>query len=278
MPVKDHKPTSPGQREHIGLDRSELSRGGPERKLTRGKRKSAAGRNVRGKITVRHRGGGHKRRLREVDFKRNKDGVPARVATIEYDPNRSAHIALLNYVDGEKRYIIAPEGLEVGAQVMSGPDAPARVGNCLPLERMPVGTVVHCVELTPERGAQLARSAGAGAQYAAREGRYALLRLPSGEMRMVDIRCRATVGRVGNADHANISLGKAGRKRWKGIRPTTRGSAMNPVDHPHGGGEGKAPIGKDAPRTPWGKKTLGKRTRKKHQPSDQFIVRRRYGR
>lgn len=278
MPVKEQKPTSPGRREHTQLDRSDLSRRAPERRLTRGKPKSAAGRNVRGKITVRHRGGGHKRRLRQVDFKRDKEGVPAAVAAIEYDPNRSAHIALLHYADGEKRYVIAPEGLEVGAQVMSGPDAPVRVGNCLPLERLPIGTVVHCVELTPHKGAQLARSAGAEAQYMAREGGYALLRLPSNEMRLVDIRCRATVGRVGNVDHANVSLGKAGRKRWKGIRPTTRGSAMNPVDHPHGGGEGKAPIGKDAPRSPWGWRTLGKRTRKKNKPSDQFIVRRRYGR
>lgn len=277
MPVKEHKPTSAGQREHIGLDRSDLSKGGPERSLTRGKTKKA-GRNVRGKITVRHQGGGHKRRLREIDFKRDKDGIPAKVASIEYDPNRSAHIALLHYADGEKRYIIAPEGLSAGQQVMSGPDAPVRVGNCLPLERMPVGTIVHCVELTPQKGAQLARSAGAEAQYMASEGRYATLRLPSGETRLVDARCRATVGRVGNVDHINVSLGKAGRKRWKGIRPTTRGSAMNPVDHPHGGGEGKAPIGKDSPRSPWGKRTLGKRTRKKNKPSDKFIVRRRYGR
>jgi len=277
MPVKENKPTSPGQREHIGLDRSDLSKVAPERSLTRGKTKKA-GRNVRGKITVRHQGGGHKRRLREIDFKRNKDGIPAKVASIEYDPNRSAHIALLHYADGEKRYIIAPEGLSVGQQVMSGPDAPVRVGNCLPLDRMPVGTVVHCVELTPQRGAQLARSAGAEAQFMASEGRYATLRLPSGEMRLVDARCRATVGRVGNVDHINVSLGKAGRKRWKGIRPTTRGSAMNPVDHPHGGGEGKAPIGKDSPRSPWGQRTLGKRTRKKNKPSDKFIVRRRYGR
>jgi large subunit ribosomal protein L2 len=278
MPVKQQKPTSPGRREHTALDRSGLSRRAPERRLTRGKPKSHAGRNVRGKVTVRHRGGGHKRRLRQVDFKRDKEGVPATVAAIEYDPNRSAHLALLHYADGDKRYVVAPEGLQVGAQVMSGPDAPVRVGNCLPLERLPIGTVVHCVELTPSKGAQLARSAGAGVQYMAREGGYALLRLPSNEMRLVDIRCRATVGRVGNVDHANISLGKAGRKRWKGIRPTTRGSAMNPVDHPHGGGEGKAPIGKDAPRSPWGWRTLGKRTRKKNKPSDQFIVRRRYGR
>jgi len=277
MPVKEHKPTSPGQREHVGLVRSDLSKAGPERTLTRGKTKKA-GRNVRGKITVRHQGGGHKRRLRDIDFRRDKDGVPAKVAAIEYDPNRSANIALLHYADGEKRYIIAPDGLRPGQQVVSGPEAPVRPGNCLPLERIPVGTVVHCVELTPEKGAQLARSAGAGAQYMAREGRHATLRLPSGETRLVDARCRATVGRVGNADHSNVSLGKAGRKRWQGVRPAVRGSVMNPVDHPHGGGEGKAPIGKDSPRSPWGKRTLGKRTRKKNNPTDKFIVRRRYGR
>ncbi len=278
MALKHHNPTSPGRRQYVQVDRSELSKKAPERSLLRGRRNSKAGRNARGKVTVRHKGGGHKRRLREIDFKRDKDGIPAKVAAIEYDPNRSAHIALLHYVDGEKRYIVAPDGVGVGAVVMSGPQAPIRPGNCLPLENIPVGTVVHCVELTPGRGAQLARSAGAEAQFVALEGGYALLRLPSGEMRMVDARCRATVGRVGNVDHDNVSLGKAGRKRWKGIRPTTRGSAMNPVDHPHGGGEGKAPIGHDAPRSPWGWRTLGTRTRKKNKPSNRFIVRRRYGR
>ncbi|HUS81153.1 MAG TPA: 50S ribosomal protein L2 [Armatimonadota bacterium] len=277
MPLKEHKPTSPGQRQHIGLDRSELSRERPEKRLSRGKIKKA-GRNFRGKITVRHHGGGHKQLLREVDFRRDKDGIPAKVARIEYDPNRSAHLALLHYADGEKRYIVAPHGLQPGATLISGQTAPVRPGNCLPLERMPVGTVVHCVELTPGKGAQLARSAGAEAQYVAQEGNYATLRLPSGEMRMVDKRCRATVGRVGNIDHSNVSLGKAGRKRWLGRRPHVRGSAMNAVDHPHGGGEGKAPIGKDAPRSPWGWRTLGRRTRKKNKPSNKFIVRRRYGR
>lgn len=276
MALKHHKPTTPGKRQHIVPDR-DVSSKKPDRSLTTGRRNKKAGRNNHGGISVRHRGGGHKRRLREIDFKRNKDGVPATVAAIEYDPNRSAHIALLHYADGEKRYIIAPDGVTEGATVVSGPDAPIRPGNCLPLQNIPVGTTVHCVELTPERGAQLARSAGAEAQLVAREGNYALLRLPSSEMRMVDVRCRATIGRVGNVDHDNVSLGKAGRKRWKGIRPTVRGSAMNPVDHPHGGGEGKAPIGLDSPRTPWGKRTLGKRTRKRSKPSNRFIVRRRYG-
>ena len=271
MALKHHNPTSPGRRQYVQADRSEVSKKAPERSLTTGRRNSKAGRNMRGKVTVRHQGGGHKRRLREIDFKRDKDGVPARVAAIEYDPNRSAHIALLHYVDGEKRYIIAPDGVAEGTRVVSGPDAPIRVGNCLPLENMPVGTVVHCVELTPGRGAQLARSAGAEAQFVAREGRYALLKLPSGEMRMVDVRCRATIGRVGNVDHDNLSMGKAGRKRWRGKRPSVRGSAMNPVDHPHGGGEGKTSGGRH-PVTPWGVSTKGHRTRGK-KPSDKYIVR-----
>ncbi len=278
MPLKHHKPTTPGSRQHVSADRSETRGRAPERSLTSGRRNKKAGRNSRGTVTVRHRGGGHKRRLREIDFKRNKDDVPAKVAAIEYDPNRSAHIALLHYADGEKRYIIAPDGVSEGATVVSGPNAPIRPGNCLPLENMPLGSVVHCVELTPGRGAQIARSAGAEARFVALEGSYALLQLPSGEMRMVDRRCRATVGRVGNVDHGNVSLGKAGRKRWLGVRPTVRGSAMNPVDHPHGGGEGKAPIGLDSPRSPWGKRTLGARTRKRGKPSNAFIVRRRYGR
>lgn len=278
MALKKHNPTSPGRRQYVSVERTEVSKKRPERALTSGRRNQKSGRNTRGKVTVRHQGGGHKRLLREVDFRRDKDGVPAKVAAIEYDPNRSAHLALLHYADGEKRYIIAPDGVGVGATVVSGPKAPIRVGNCLPLQSMPVGTVVHCVELTPGKGAQLARSAGAEAQFVALEGGYALLRLPSDEMRMVDARCRATVGRVGNVDHDNVTLGKAGRKRWKGIRPSVRGSVMNPVDHPHGGGEGKAPIGHDAPRSPWGWRTLGMRTRKKSKPSNKFIVRRRYGR
>ncbi|NLO07882.1 MAG: 50S ribosomal protein L2 [candidate division WS1 bacterium] len=279
MALRRHNPTSPGRRQLVTTDRAEIDKKKrPERSLMKGRKNRKAGRNVRGKVTVRHQGGGHKKRLREIDFLREKDGIPATVAAIEYDPNRSAHIALLHYVDGEKRYIVAPDGVQAGAKVVSGPDAPIRVGNCLPLDSMPVGTVVHCVELTPGKGAQMARSAGAEAQYVAREGTYALLKLPSGEMRMVDVGCRATIGRVGNVDHDNISLGKAGRTRWLGKRPTVRGSVMNPVDHPHGGGEGKAPIGMDAPRSPWGWKTLGMRTRKKSKPSSRFIVRRRYGR
>jgi large subunit ribosomal protein L2 len=278
MALKRHNPTTPGRRQLIKPDRDNVSKKKPERGLTKGRRNQSAGRNSHGRVTVRHQGGGHKRRLREIDFKRDKDDIPATVAAIEYDPNRSAHIALLNYADGEKRYIIAPDGIGEGSKIISGPESPIRVGNCLPLENIPVGTVVHCVELTPQRGAQLARSAGAEAQFVAREGNYALLKLPSGEMRMVDVRCRATIGRVGNVDHDNLSMGKAGRKRWHGKRPSVRGSAMNPVDHPHGGGEGKAPIGMSSPRSPWGRKTLGKRTRKVNQPSNRFIVRRRYGR
>jgi len=278
MALKRHNPTSPGRRQLVTPDRSAISKKKPERSLTTGRRNNKAGRNAHGHVTVRHQGGGHKRRLREIDFRRDKDGIPATVAAIEYDPNRSAHIALLFYADGAKRSIIAPDGVAAGTKVMSGPQAPIRVGNCLPLDSMPVGTVVHCVELTPGKGAQLARSAGAEAQFVAREGRYALLKLPSDEMRMVDVRCRATIGRVGNVDHDNLVMGKAGRKRWRGKRPSVRGSAMNPVDHPHGGGEGKAPIGMSSPRSPWGKKTLGKRTRKVGKPSNRFIVRRRYGR
>jgi len=237
------------------------------------RKKQTGGRNVSGKITVRHQGGGAKRKVRQIDFKRNKDGVPAKVATIEYAPDRSAHVALLHYADGEKRYILAPQGLNRGDSVISGLRVPARVGNCLPLEAMPVGTVVHNIELTPGRGAQLARSAGTAAQLVAKEGKLMTLRLPSGEMRMVSAKCRATVGRVGNADHINVQDGKAGRKRHRGVRPTVRGSAMNPVDHPHGGGEGKAPIGLDSPRTPWGKKTLGKKTRNRRKSSSKYIVR-----
>jgi large subunit ribosomal protein L2 len=254
-------------------DFSEITAREPEKSLVVGLRKSG-GRNMRGKVTTRHRGGGAKRAYRIIDFKRDKFGVPARVATIEYDPNRSARIALLHYADGEKRYILAPVGLQVGDEVMSGPDAEVRPGNALPLANIPIGTTVHNVELYPGRGGQMVRSAGAGAQLLAKEGNYATLRLPSGEMRMVLQACMATVGQVGNVDHSNIKLGKAGRKRWLGIRPTVRGSAMSPRDHPHGGGEGRSPIGKDAPRTPWGKKALGVKTRR-NKRTNAFIVRRR---
>jgi large subunit ribosomal protein L2 len=234
-----------------------------------------AGRNNQGRITTRHRGGGHKRKYRLIDFKRNKDGIPGKVATIEYDPNRSAHIALINYVDGEKRYIIAPHGLKVGMTIMSGPDADIRVGNALPLRNIPVGTVIHNIELKPGRGGQLVRAAGASAQLLGKEGDYAIVRLTSGETRMIHLDCRATIGQVGNLDHELITVGKAGRSRWLGRRPTVRGSVMNPVDHPHGGGEGKAPIGRKSPVTPWGKPTLGFKTRKKNKPSDKYIIRRR---
>lgn len=237
--------------------------------------KNRAGRNHQGKITVRHQGGGHKRQYRLIDFKRNKDGIPAKVATIEYDPNRSARIALLHYVDGEKRYIIAPHGLKVGQMVVSGVDADIRVGNTLPLANIPVGTVIHNIELKPGKGAQLVRAAGASAQLMAKEGTYANIRLGSGEMRLIRLECRATIGQVGNLDHENINIGKAGRTRHMGKRPTVRGVVMNPVDHPHGGGEGKAPVGRKSPMSPWGKPTLGKKTRKKNHPTDKYIVRRR---
>lgn len=275
MPTKDHNATSPGRRFYTKLDRSDLDKKKkPEKKLLKTK-KEAAGRNSSGKITARHRGGGTKRRVRQIDFRRDKDGIPARVASIEYAPSRSAHIALLNYADGEKRYILAPHGLSVGDTVQSGDMVPTRTGNSLPLARIAVGTVVHAIELVPGKGAQLARSAGTFAQVVAKEGNMATLRLPSSEMRMVSQKCRATIGRVGNVDHQNIQDGKAGRKRHKGRRPHVRGSAMNPVDHPHGGGEGKAPIGLDSPRSPWGKRTLGKQTRKGKRESDKYIVRRR---
>jgi large subunit ribosomal protein L2 len=273
MAVKTYKPTSPSRRGLIGPTFEEITRSKPERSLLKPLRKRA-GRNFRGKITVRHRGGGHKRRYRQIDFKRDKHGIPARVDSIEYDPNRSARIALLVYADGEKRYIIAPLGLRVGDQVMSGPGADIRAGNAMPLDNMPLGTLVHNIELKPGRGGQMARAAGTSAQLLAKEEGYVTLRLPSGEMRMVLGRCIATVGQVGNVDHSNIRLGKAGRKRWLGIRPTVRGSAMNPNDHPHGGGEGRSPIGMPSPKSPWGKPTLGKRTRGR-KPSDKYIVRRR---
>jgi large subunit ribosomal protein L2 len=273
MAVKTYKPTSPGRRGLVSPAFEEITRSKPERSLVRSLHKQG-GRNFRGKITVRHQGGGHKRRYRLIDFKRDKHGIPARVASIEYDPNRSARIALLIYADGEKRYVIAPLGLRVDDRVMSGPDAEIRVGNALPLRNVPLGTQVHNIELKPGRGGQMVRAAGTSAQLLAKEGRYVTLRLPSGEMRMVLDRCMATVGQVGNVDHSNIKLGKAGRKRWMGIRPTVRGSAMNPNDHPHGGGEGRSPIGMPSPKSPWGKPTLGKRTRER-KPSDKYIVRRR---
>ncbi|MEZ0294366.1 MAG: 50S ribosomal protein L2 [Solirubrobacteraceae bacterium] len=271
MPVRKPKPTSPGRRFVTFPDFAELTKTRPEKSLPEGLKKSG-GRNANGRKTARHRGGGAKRLYRIVDFKRRKDGVPARVAAIEYDPNRTAYIALLHYADGAKAYILAPSRLRVGMIVESGPTADITVGNALPLANMPVGTVVHNVELQPGRGGQLARSAGAGIQLMAKEGDYATLRLPSGEMRMVRTECRATVGTIGNADHQNITVGKAGRKRHMGVRPQTRGTAMNPVDHPHGGGEGATPLG-NHPQTPWGVPTIGYRTRKKGKSSDRYIVR-----
>lgn len=274
MGIKKYKPTSPGRRFMTVSTFEEITKKEPEKSLTISLNKKA-GRNVYGRITVRHRGGGHKRLYRIIDFKRDKDGIPAKVASIEYDPNRTAYIALLHYADGEKRYIIAPYGLQVGDTVMSGENAEIKIGNALPLKNIPVGTIVHNIELVPGKGGQLVRAAGAAAQLIAKEGDYAQLRLPSSEVRMVRLECKATIGQVSNLDHENITLGKAGRSRWLGIRPTVRGSAMNPVDHPHGGGEGKAPIGRPSPVTPWGKPTLGYKTRKKNKLSDKYIVRRR---
>ncbi|MBL7065028.1 MAG: 50S ribosomal protein L2 [Anaerolineae bacterium] len=273
MAIKTYKPTSPGRRGMTGSTFEEVTRVEPERSLMRPLRKRA-GRNVQGRITVRHRGGGHKRRYRLIDFKRDKVDVPARVSSIEYDPNRSARIALLVYHDGEKQYIIAPLGLQVGDTVMSGEGAEIRVGNALPLTRIPLGTLVHNIELSPGRGGQMVRSAGTSAQVLAKEGDYVTLRLPSGEMRLVRQECMATIGQVGNVDHGNIKLGKAGRKRHLGFRPAVRGSAMSPRDHPHGGGEGRSPIGMPSPKSPWGKKTLGKKTRS-NKATDKYIVRRR---
>jgi large subunit ribosomal protein L2 len=273
MAVKQFKPTSPGRRGMSGFTFDEITKKKPEKSLLV-TRKKMAGRNSQGKITVRHRGGGNKRRIRIVDFKRDKIGVPGRVAAIEYDPGRSARIALIFYRDGEKRYIIAPVGMKVGDMIQSGPEAEVKPGNTLQLQQMPNGTVIHNIELTPGRGAQIVRSAGASAQLMAKEGEYSLLRLPSGEMRRVLSKCQATVGQVGNVENSLIKLGKAGRIRHRRRRPQVRGVAMNPVDHPHGGGEGKAPIGMPSPKSPWGKPTLGKRTRGR-KPSDKFIVRRR---
>ncbi|MEZ0536802.1 50S ribosomal protein L2 [Caldicellulosiruptoraceae bacterium PP1] len=275
MGVIIYKPTTPGRRQSSVLHYKEvITKTKPEKSLIFSEKKFA-GRNNLGRITVRHKGGGHKKKIRIIDFKRDKDGIPAKVAAIEYDPNRSAFIALLHYVDGEKRYILAPEGLKVGETLMSGPNADIKVGNALPLKNIPVGTMVHNVELKPGRGGQIVKAAGAVAQLMAKEGKYALLRLPSGELRYVSQDCKATVGQVGNLDHENVKIGKAGRKRWMGIRPTVRGSVMNPVDHPHGGGEGKSPIGHPSPLTPWGKPALGYKTRKKNKPSDKLIVKRR---
>ncbi len=273
MPVKVYKPTSPGRRGMTVSTFEEITRTRPEKSLL-APMKQKAGRNNQGRITVRHRGGGHKRRYRLIDFKRDKHGIPATVATIEYDPNRTARIALLTYADGEKRYILAPQGLRVGDKVMSGAEADIRLGNALPINRIPLGTQLHNIELQPGKGGQLVRSAGTAAQLMAKEGAYAQVRLPSGEVRYISQNCLATIGQVSNVDHSNLTLGKAGRKRWLGIRPTVRGSAMDPDSHPHGGGEGKAPIGMPGPKTPWGKPALGAKTRT-NKRTDKYIVRRR---
>lgn len=277
MGIKKYTAYTPSRRHMTGSDFAEITKSTPEKSLVVSK-KNTAGRNAHGKITVRHRGGGGRRKYRLIDFKRNgKDNIPAKVVSIEYDPNRTANIALICYADGAKAYILAPEGLQVGQSVMSGEHAEVRVGNCLPLALIPIGAEIHNIELYPGKGAQLARAAGMTAQLMAKEGKYATLRLPSGEMRMVPINCRATIGSVGNGDHSLINLGKAGRKRHMGIRPHVRGSVMNPNDHPHGGGEGRAPIGRPGPCTPWGKPALGLKTRKKNKHSNKLIVRRRNG-
>ena len=276
MGIKTYNPYTPSRRNMTGLDFDVITTDTPEKSLLAPVKKNA-GRNNQGKITVRHQGGGNRRQYRLVDFKRNKDGIPATVKTIEYDPNRTANIALICYADGQKSYILAPVGLQVGDVLMNGPEAEIKVGNCLPLENIPVGTEVHNVELYPGRGGQLVRSAGNAAQLMAKEGKYATLRLPSGEMRMVPIIARATVGQVGNIEHGLVKIGKAGRKRHMGIRPTVRGSVMNPNDHPHGGGEGKTSIGRPGPCTPWGKPALGLKTRKKNKQSNKMIVRTRDG-
>lgn len=273
MAVKSYRPYTPSRRNMTTSTFEEITKTTPERSLLSPLTKKA-GRNNYGRLSVRHQGGGHKRQYRMIDFKRNKDNIPAKVASIEYDPNRSANIALLNYLDGYKAYILAPNGLKVGQVIVSGPDSDIKVGNALPLKNIPVGTLLHNIEMKPGKGGQLVRSAGGSAQLMAKEGSYATLRLPSGEMRMVHIDCRATIGLVGNHDHENLNIGKAGRSRWLGIRPTVRGSVMNPVDHPHGGGEGRNSIGRN-PVTPWGKPALGAKTRKKKHPSNRFIVKRR---
>ena len=276
MGIKSYNPYTPSRRNMTGSDFSEITKSTPEKSLLASKKKTA-GRNNQGKITVRHHGGGNRQKYRLIDFKRNKEVVPAKVIGIEYDPNRTANIALICYADGEKAYILAPQGLTDGMTVMNGAEAEIRVGNCLPLSAIPVGTQVHNIELYPGKGGQMVRSAGNSAQLMAKEGKYATLRLPSGEMRMVPIVCRATIGVVGNGDHNLINLGKAGRKRHMGIRPTVRGSVMNPNDHPHGGGEGRAPVGRPSPMTPWGKPAMGLKTRKKKKQSNKLIIRRRDG-
>lgn len=274
MAIKSFNPYSPSRRSMTVSTFEEITTDKPHRPLV-DKLQQHAGRNNTGKMTVRHQGGGHKRQYRIIDFKRNKDSVPAKVATIEYDPNRTANIALLNYADGEKRYIIAPLGLQVGDVIVSGADADIKVGNCLPMANIPLGTMIHNVEMKIGKGGQLMRSAGAGAQLMAKEGDYALLRMPSGEIRKIHINCRATIGQVGNLDHENITIGKAGRSRWLGIRPANRGVAMNPNDHPHGGGEGHSPVGRKRPVTPWGKSAFGTRTRVKKHASSKLILKRR---
>ena len=274
MPLKQYKPTSPGRRFGTVSDFAEITKKKPEKSLLRPKKRTG-GRNNQGRLTVRHQGGGHKQRYRVIDFKRDKIGVPGKVAAVEYDPNRSARIALIHYVDGEKRYIIAPLGLQVGTTILSAPDADIKVGNCLPLRNIPVGTTIHAIELQPGKGAQIVRSAGTGAQLMAKEGKYAQVRLPSGEVRRILIDCRATIGQVGNVDHENESWGKAGKTRWKGNRPHVRGVAMTPRDHPHGGGEGKSPVGrKKGPATPTGKPALGYKTRR-NKSTTKYIVRKR---
>lgn len=273
MGIKKFKPTTNGRRNMTTLDFAEITASRPEKSLTE-KLSKKGGRNNQGRLTVRHQGGGHKRKYRIIDFKRNKDGIAGRVATIEYDPNRSANIALIHYIDGEKRYILAPKGLKVDMQVMAGPEADIKVGNALPLSNIPVGTLIHNIELKPGKGGQLVRAAGTSAQLLGKDGKYAIVRLQSGETRMILATCRATVGAVGNEEHELVNIGKAGRSRWLGKRPTVRGSVMNPVDHPHGGGEGRAPIGRSGPLTPWGKPALGYKTRKKNKASDKYIVRR----
>ena len=276
MGIKTYNPYTPSRRNMTGYDFKEITTNKPEKSLTTSLKKHA-GRNAQGKITVRHRGGGSRRKYRIIDFKRNKDGIPATVKTIEYDPNRTANIALVCYADGEKRYILAPVGLKVGQTIMNGENAEVRVGNCMQLKDMPVGTQIHNIEMHPGHGGQLVRAAGVSAQLMAKEGKYAILRMPSGEMRMVPVVCRASIGQVGNTEHNLVNIGKAGRKRHMGIRPTVRGSVMNPNDHPHGGGEGKAPVGRSGPCTPWGKPALGYKTRKKNKQSNKMIIRRRDG-
>ena len=276
MGIKTYNPYTPSRRNMSGYDFEEITASTPEKSLTTSLKKHA-GRNAQGKITVRHHGGGSRRKYRIIDFKRNKDGIPATVKSIEYDPNRTANIALICYADGEKKYILAPVGLKVGQTVMNGAEAEIKVGNCMELKDMPVGTQIHNIEMYPGHGGQLVRAAGVSAQLMAKEGKYAIIRMPSGEMRMVPIVCRASIGQVGNTEHNLVNIGKAGRKRHMGVRPTVRGSVMNPNDHPHGGGEGKAPVGRPGPCTPWGKPALGYKTRKKNKQSNKMIIRRRDG-